>query len=438
MAGIFAAFVRCALLLIPLSGLATTVEVPPEAGGKGIQQALDKLGVGGQVVLQAGTYLVDQPIILRQDRERLCGAGLGTILFLADNANCPVIILGPPKDQTKGPTKGLGIRHLLVDGNRTHQQRELWRVLPNGVNINNNGVHVCDVVDATIEQIVCRHCRSGGVVSTGQTRRLTVRDYAAYDNQFDGLACYRTGDSHFSQLNLHDNLAAGISLDLGFDHNVISGAVLADNDLGIFMRDSHDNVREGVTIRHSRHDGVFMAQAGDETPSGWRLFPDTQCTGNEFQNLFAQALTNPCTTLEAAFVSPQARRLMPKRILAVVDQVRLKLFLRKACKTAWSSISSSLRHGGSVRTRDANRARMRAGRCSAGSVRRGKAARRVPWRCAARARCPARSSAPGNPTAEESRARPWVNSARIDWPAAGCPRGARAAAGHFSSTTLRR
>jgi hypothetical protein len=285
-AGTFATSVHFALLfLIPWSGLATMVEVSPGAGGKGIQQALDKLGVGGQVVLQAGTYLVHQPIILRQDRQRLCGAGLETILFLADNANCPVVILGPPKNKAKGPTEGLDVGHLLVDGNRTHQQKELWRVLPNGAHINNNGVQVCDVVDATLEQIVCRHCRSGGLVSTGRTRRLTVRDYTAYDNQFDGLACYRTQDSHFNQLNLHDNLAAGISLDLEFDHNVIVGAVLTDNDLGLFMRDSHDNVFAGVTVRHSRHDGVFMAQAGGAGPSGWRLFPGTQCTGNDFHNL---------------------------------------------------------------------------------------------------------------------------------------------------------
>jgi hypothetical protein len=285
-AGTFAANVLFGLLfLFPLSGLAATLEVPPAAGGEGIQQALDKLGVGAQVVLSRGTYLVHQRIMLRQDGQTLRGAGPETILFLADNANCPVVILGPPRDKPKGPTQGLHLGDLLVDGNRTHQQKELWRVLSNGICINNNGVHVWEMDNATIEHVICCHCRSGGLVSTGRTRRLTVRDFTAYDNQFDGLACYRTEDSHFSQLNLHDNLAAGISLDLGFVHNIIDGAVLTGNDLGIFMRDSRDNVFEGVTIRHSRHDGVFMAQAGEETPSGWRCYPGTECTGNIFNNL---------------------------------------------------------------------------------------------------------------------------------------------------------
>ena len=51
------------------------------------------------------------------------------------------------------------------------------------------------------------------------------------------------------------------------------------------MRDSRDNVFEQVTIRHSRHDGVFMAQTGKATGSGWRLWPGTECTGNKFKNL---------------------------------------------------------------------------------------------------------------------------------------------------------
>ena len=276
------------LFLIPLAGVAATLEVPPGAGGAGIQQALEKLGAGAEVVLSRGTYLVHQPIILRQNGQTLRGAGPETILFLADSANCTVVILGPPKDKTKGPTQRLRLSDLLVDGNRAHQQNELWRILTNGVLINNNGIHVCDVDNSTIEHVTCRSCSSGGLVSTGRTRRLTVRDYTACDNQFDGLACYHTEDSHFSLLNLHDNLAAGISLDLEFDHNFIEGAVLAGNDLGIFMRDSHDNVFEGVTIRHSRHDGVFMAQTGEISRFGWWLVPATECTGNRFNNLLVE------------------------------------------------------------------------------------------------------------------------------------------------------
>jgi hypothetical protein len=67
------------LFLMPLSGLAATREVPPVDGGDGVQQALDQVGVGGQVVLSRGNYVVHQPIMLRQDRQTLRGAGPETI-----------------------------------------------------------------------------------------------------------------------------------------------------------------------------------------------------------------------------------------------------------------------------------------------------------------------------------------------------------------------
>jgi len=215
----------------------------------------------------------------------LRGAGPETVLSLADDASCPVIVLGAPLDKARVSTDGLRLCDLLVDGNRTHQKKEIWRFIPDGSGLDNDGVVVWDVADSTIERVICRHCRSGGLVTTEETRRLTVRDFTAYDNQFDGLACYLTQDSRFSQLKLYDNLAAGISLDMGFDHNIIDGAVLTGNDLGIFMRQSHDNVFAGVTILHSRHDGVFMAQTGVATHAGWRLLPGTECTGNNFNNL---------------------------------------------------------------------------------------------------------------------------------------------------------
>src|SRR5437762_9677771 len=62
--------------------------------GDTIQHALNALPAGGQVVLAVGTYVVRRPIILQRDATALRGSGPGTVLFLADNANCPVVILG--------------------------------------------------------------------------------------------------------------------------------------------------------------------------------------------------------------------------------------------------------------------------------------------------------------------------------------------------------
>jgi hypothetical protein len=259
--------------------------IPPSAGGQGIQSELDRLPAGGEVILTAGKYIIHEPIMLRKDGQTLRGCGDATVLYLADGANCPVVIVGSLSAHAKKPIQGVRLADLFIDGNRLHQPKEVWRFLPEGAGVYNNGVDVWGADEATIDHVVCSHCRSGGMVTTARTRRLTLRDYTAFDNQFDGLACYDTEASHFIRLNLHDNLAAGISLDLNFDHNVIRGAVLTDNDLGIFMRQSRSNVFEEVTIKQSRHHGVFMAGTGVTTATGWRVLPGTECAGNTFKKL---------------------------------------------------------------------------------------------------------------------------------------------------------
>ncbi|HEX4120481.1 MAG TPA: right-handed parallel beta-helix repeat-containing protein [Verrucomicrobiae bacterium] len=268
------------LTATPSFAIGTFIKVSPKSGGEGIQKALDNAPHGAEIVLEAGTYVVHQPVILDRDGETLRGAGSATVLYLADNANCPVVVLGSPVDKPGGPVEGLSLSDVVIDGNRKHQKTEVWRSLHQG-GLYNNGIDVWNVDGVSVKGVVCCRCRSGGLVSTARTRRLVVSDYTAFDNQFDGLACYFTEDSKFSNLDLHDNLGAGISLDLNFNHNVIDGAVLTANDLGVFMRHSRNNTFQGMTIRKSRHHGVFMAQA----MQGLRMCPGTECTGNIFEKL---------------------------------------------------------------------------------------------------------------------------------------------------------
>jgi hypothetical protein len=253
-----------------------------------IQQVLDTLPAsGGEVVLPPGNILIRQPIVLHRDFQTLRGSGAATVLRLADNANCPVIIMGEPVNDPKQTIKNLCVRDLFIDGNRSQQQRELWRLDGEGSEIRNNGITVQGVTDSLIERVTSARCRSGGLVTTRDVRRLTVHNLEAFDNEFDGLACYQTEDCLFTDLFLHDNPGAGISLDLAFNHNVISNAVLAANDLGVFMRSSYDNQFLNVAIRNSRDHGVFMAHAEMETATGWAAAPNTECKYNAFTNLIA-------------------------------------------------------------------------------------------------------------------------------------------------------
>ena len=286
--GVFIASTFC--LTAPVLPLTKPVVVVLPAGvtGAEVQNALNALpATGGEIVLPAGTITVRQPIVLQRDYETLRGGGTATVLLLADGANCPVIIMGEPVNHPRQTIRHLRVSDLSIDGNRQHQQRELWRLQGEGSQIRNNGITVQGVNDSIVEHVSAARCRSGGLVTTLGVRRLTVRGLDASDNQFDGLACYLTTDSLFTDLFLHDNPGAGISLDLAFNHNVIRHAVLAANDLGIFMRSSRGNQFQDVSIFNSRHYGVFMAHVDQPTAHGLRAAPMTECVQNSFTNLTA-------------------------------------------------------------------------------------------------------------------------------------------------------
>lgn len=265
-----------------------SVSLSASATGRDIQKALDAMPEGGEVVLPEGTFEVSEPIVLRRDHQTLRGSGYKTELVLADKANCPVVIMGSPVKARQGSTSNIRLADLLIDGNRRNQQAELWKLARDGSQINNNGISMWDVTDATIDNVATRNCRSGGLV-LAQTRRIIVRDFSAYNNEYDGLACYYTEDCKFSDLSLHDNLAAGMSLDLAFNHNQIACAQLTGNDLGVFMRDSRGNMFQSLTIDRSHNHGVFIAQTAEPTRSGWKLVPGTECTDNVFN---APVITN--------------------------------------------------------------------------------------------------------------------------------------------------
>jgi hypothetical protein len=287
-AGLFIASTMCLTAPEMPAAKSMVVSLHPGVTGMEIQRALDALPEnGGEIMLPAGIIEVRQPIVLRRDHQALRGCGTTTILTLADGANCPVIIMGEPVNHPQKTVSHLRVSDLSIDGNRAHQQRERWRLEGEGSQIRNNGITVQGVSDSLVEHVTAARCRSGGLVTTLGVRHLAVRGLDAFDNEFDGLACYQTTDSVFTDLFLHDNPGAGISLDLAFNHNIIRHAVLAANDLGIFMRSSRDNQFKDISIFNSHHYGVFMAHVDQRTAHGLKAAPQTECVQNSFTNLTA-------------------------------------------------------------------------------------------------------------------------------------------------------
>jgi hypothetical protein len=246
-----------------------------------IQQAIDALpSAGGRVTVPAGTYTCATAVVIDRDNVVLSGHGPATVLRLANGANAPVLVLGQTQTPPTLTRSNIRVANLTIDGNRQNQTQECWggSCDTGGLTmIRNNGLTLRHVSDVVIENITIVGARSGGLVTEKDSRRVTVRGLTASDNEFDGLAGYQTEDSLFTDLQLYDNAAAGLSLDLNFDNNIVGDAVISGSGtVGVFMVGAHDNVLSGLQIRSSGQHAIFLAQGN--TPA---IAP----TGNIFSDL---------------------------------------------------------------------------------------------------------------------------------------------------------
>ncbi len=262
------------------------IDVPP-GSGKDIAQAIAQLPPeGGRVLLAAGTYRIEEPLVLDRDDIEICGDQESSLLVLADSADCPLVVIGCMETPPARKVSGVYLRKLILDGNRRNQTSECnGGPCDNGglSFIRNNALTIRGAEDIRVERITTRSARSGGLVLEKNSRRIRVSDFTSHDNHFDGFAAYQTEESFFTRLYLHNNEAAGISIDLRFDRNILSHARLENNgSQGIFMRDSNFNNFNHLTVTGNGAQGIFIAQADDlhTTPCTGNIFSDLKVTGS--------------------------------------------------------------------------------------------------------------------------------------------------------------
>jgi hypothetical protein len=252
----------------------------------GIQRAIDALPPeGGEVRLLPRTYICTEPIVIARNDAVLRGAGAATVLRLADSANAPMVILGSTEDVPTTTWRGIAVLDLTIDGNRHEQQFECLRGECSAENpLRNNGVTLRRVEDVLVQNVRVVGARSGGLVTELGVRRATIRNFTAADSFFDGVAGYETEESVFDGMHLHDNLAAGLSLDIAFNHNIITNTTITrTGKVGIFARDSRGNIFDSLQIRDSGEHGVFLAQVDSDAtkPAAANTFVSLVVAGSD-------------------------------------------------------------------------------------------------------------------------------------------------------------
>lgn len=200
-----------------------------------------RLNAGGVVTLPAGVTKIHKPLRVGSNTI-LRGNPKGSTLLLSDGSECPVVLVQGTNSVVESFT---------IDGNREKQLAEF-----SDEGYGNDGILVLNSFAVQILNMKCCHCRSGGVVLSC-SQQCFISDLESWDNQFDGLACSDVQGCIFKWLTLHDNIAAGLSLDNDFRDNTVSDLVLVNNRWGIFMRQSSDNIFWDVLVKCHGDDIIF-------------------------------------------------------------------------------------------------------------------------------------------------------------------------------------
>lgn len=261
-------FVPTSLSNSCIKGLGQQIVTPQELTAESVQKAIREAPANSTVYIPAGEYLVKNPIVVDRSDINIEGAGKkATIFKLADNINKPLFVIG--SDQTSKKTyevpeevSNISFQNIGLNGNCENQQLEVHSGDINSASdIRNNCLTLRRSKNVRVVDVETWSGKSGGVVTEKGCSHLTFISVYSHDNQFDGFACYQTSDSIFEDLTLSNNKAAGISLDIKFDRNIIKNCRLENNgSQGIFMRDSQHNHIVDTKIIGSGLHGAFLAR----------------------------------------------------------------------------------------------------------------------------------------------------------------------------------
>lgn len=151
-----------------------------------IQKTINQLpAVGGEVRIPEGVYLCHKPIVIDRDNVSLRGEGAGTLLRLADGANAPVVVMGQAIPIPDTQRRHIVVSDLMIDGNRHNQSSEcMGGPCSEAFPLRNNGISIRHCFDCRVERVTVHSASSGGLVTELTSRRLTIRDYTSYNNEF--------------------------------------------------------------------------------------------------------------------------------------------------------------------------------------------------------------------------------------------------------------
>jgi len=262
-----------------------------------IQAAINALPAdGGRVLIKAGTYTLTSAIEISKRWVFLHGEGRGTILRLADGANCAGIKI------LEG-AGNLWIKQINLDGNKANQT-----VAVSGIHFAHTTTHYnsllekCAIWDWSADGITCdkliyatvfralyleTNDRSGLRALDG-FNMCVVRDSYIYTNGNTGLHTVNSEGSQFFSNIIHGNSAHGHYHDRGYGLTISD--VCRGNLIGIaFYRPTAGdgrNVAIGSAVYLNKRHGIIITNENYDVISGCEIWDNSQEAANSYDGVF--------------------------------------------------------------------------------------------------------------------------------------------------------
>jgi parallel beta-helix repeat protein len=222
------------------------------------------------IPLYANVENISSPIIIEKSNQIIDGQY--KVLKLNDNLSIPIMIIGDSSHiEPSFKIHDITIKNFILDGNSDNQPYEIWNNVDNG--IRNNGITIRGAEHVTIDNCIVYNCRSGGIVIEKESKYITIKNTIVKNNFYDGIAsCFSTNVSIINCISF-DNKGAGMSFDWLFNNNSIENNIIYNNDVGIFMRWSNDNVFKNNVLKNKSFDFYFNQRdkMNDTYPLNFKL-----------------------------------------------------------------------------------------------------------------------------------------------------------------------
>jgi parallel beta-helix repeat protein len=262
-----------------------TVTLP---AGADVQRAVDRLPADGRAVtvcLGPGTFRLRRFLALRRDRLTVRGAGRATVLRLADGAGTPVVVIGDHARRVpRRPVSGVALEDLRITGGGA-RGREHCRALPY---LTNSAVVVRAVRRVALRRLAVTRCRSACILTEHDSRHVTIEDADVGDAMWDGISLNRTAKARITGNRIHDNHAAGITIEHLEDSLIADNVVVRNRTHGIYLSDAYGNRIRGNRLEDNVLSGIYVTCAVRDRQPPVLCWPDSMSAGNAFEaNRFA-------------------------------------------------------------------------------------------------------------------------------------------------------